>query len=199
MVLIVTFGSTLLFHLEFAIYAGVFLSLALYLTRTSHPYIVALSPDPADSRRRFTDLDEKSLPECPQLKILRIDGSLFFGAVNHVAEFLEKTDECNPRHLLIVGIGIYFLDVSGALMLTQEAQRRKKLGKQLWLCRIKHDVHDFLERGEYLEIIGSDHLFSTESKAISEIFDKLDRNICRLCTVRIFQECREQNLPDSGA
>lgn len=193
-VLLVTFGSTLLFHLEFAIYTGVFLSLALYLTRTSHPHIAALSPDPEDLRRRFTDLDEKSLPECPQLKILRIDGSLFFGAVNHVAEFLEKTDEDDPRHLLIVGIGINFIDVSGALMLTQETHRRKKLGKHLWLCRIKHEVHDFLERGEYLDIIGSEHLFSTESKAISEIFDRLDRNRCRSCTARIFQECRESDM-----
>jgi len=189
LVLLVTFAGTLLFHLEFAIYAGVFLSLAAYLTQTAHPRIAVLAPDPQDPRRRLVNTERRELKECPQLKILRIDGSLFFGAVNHVAEALEKIDEDHPRHLLIVGIGINFIDVSGALMLTQETMRRKKSDKKLWLCRMKHEVHDFLERGEYLDIIGDDHLFSTENKAISEIIRRLDHEICRSCGVRIFEEC----------
>lgn len=118
-VLAVTFLGTLFFELEFAIYAGVLLSLALYLARTSHPYIPVLAPDPDDPRRRLTDLEEKPLVECPQLRIIRIDGSLFFGAVNHVAEALERID----RHVLIVGVGINFIDVSSVLMLTHEVER----------------------------------------------------------------------------
>lgn len=185
-VLAVTFLSTLLFELEFAIYAGVLLSLALYLARTSHPHITALAPDPDDPRRRLTDLEEKSLVECPQLKIIRIDGSLFFGAVNHVAEALERID----RRVLIVGVGINFIDVSGALMLTHEAQRRRKRGQHLFLCRLHHDVNDVLQHGGHLDVIGKDRVFSTDANAISAIFERLDRRICLKCTARIFDECQ---------
>ncbi len=185
-VLATTFLATLLFELEFAIYAGVLLSMALYLSRTSHPHITALAPDPADPRRRLTDLEEKPLPECPQVKIIRIEGSLFFGAVNHVAEALEEID----RHVLIVGEGINFIDVSGAMMLTHEVQRRRKRGQYIYLCRLHHEVNASLQRGEHLEIIGTDRVFSTDANAIEAIFGRLDRRICRRCAARIFEECR---------
>jgi len=184
-VLGVTFLGTLFFELEFAIYAGVLLSLALYLARTSHPHITVLAPDPDDPRRRLTDLEEKPLVECPQLRIIRIDGSLFFGAVNHVAEALERID----RHVLIVGVGINFIDVSGVLMLTHEVVRGRKQGRHIFLCRLHHDVNDVLQHGGHLEVIGKDRVFSTDASAIAEIFERLDRGICRRCTARIFEEC----------
>lgn len=190
-VLAVTLAGTLFFQLEFAIYAGVLLSLAFYLTRTSHPYIRVLAPNPNDPRRRLTDIEEINLNECPQLKIVRIEGSIFFGAANHVAEGLEKVDTDAPKYLLIVGVGINFVDVTGAILLTQEALRRRKFKKDLFLCRINHHVLEFLERGEYLKIIGSDHVFPTEFSAISSIFQYLDKTICSQCQFRIFEECQK--------
>ncbi len=184
-VLLVTFSATLLLELEFAIYAGVMLSLALYLSHTSHPDITVLAPDPDDPRRRLTDLEEKLLPQCPQLKIIRIDGSLFFGAVNHAAEAIEAI----RRRVLIVGVGINFVDVSGAMMLGHEAKKRRRNGNSLYLCSLHHRVSDFLYRSHYIELIGDDHIFPTESKAISEIFRRLDTGICRRCPYRIFEEC----------
>ncbi len=44
-VLLVTFLATLFLDLEFAIYAGVLLSLVLYLNRTAHPRIANLVPN----------------------------------------------------------------------------------------------------------------------------------------------------------
>jgi len=126
-ILVATFSSTLLFEIEFAIYTGVLLSLAIYLTRMAHPHIQSLVPYPDDPRRRMKDLVDNELPECPQLKIIRIDGSLFFGAANHVSEIFEEIDGNDPKHLLIVGSGISYIDISGAMMLVQEAQRRRSL------------------------------------------------------------------------
>jgi len=86
-VLATTFLATLFLELEFAIFLGVMLSLILYLSRTSRPRVVPRVPDPNDPRRKFTT--DSRLPECPQLKIVRIDGSLFFGAVPHVRDVLK--------------------------------------------------------------------------------------------------------------
>ena len=61
----------------------------------------------------FTD---GTLPECPQFKIMRIDGSLFFGAVNHVEEAMQHVDALHPqqKHLMVVAKGINFVDIAGA-------------------------------------------------------------------------------------
>ncbi|MEZ4526560.1 MAG: SulP family inorganic anion transporter [Desulfobacterales bacterium] len=190
LVLLVTFAGTLFFQLEFAIYAGVLLSFSMYLTRTSHPHIAVMAPDPADPRRRFREVNASDLRECPQLKIIRINGSLFFGAANPVAEMMEEMDAGDPKNLLIVGHGINFIDVSGAMMLAQEARRRRKMHRALYLCRINREVHHFLEHGDFLPEIGEQHIFATEYEAISQVFRKLDHDLCRCCTCRIFEECR---------
>ena len=127
-VLATTFLATLFVELEFAIYVGVMLSLVMYLMRTARPGIVTRVPDPASPNRHL--VTDPKLPECPQLKIVRVDGSLFFGAVDHVQGVLQSLLAQHPeqRHLLIVGNGINFIDVAGAEMLVQEAERRRKLG-----------------------------------------------------------------------
>jgi len=48
-------------------------------------------PDPDDPGRQLTEISQTDLMECPQLRILRINGSLFFGAANHVSEILDKS------------------------------------------------------------------------------------------------------------
>ena len=77
-ILLVTFLSTLFLELEFAIYIGVFLSLVLFLSRTSTPDMVVMAPDPAKKSRQLTDIAKCNLHECPRLKIIRIDMSPLF-------------------------------------------------------------------------------------------------------------------------
>lgn len=189
MILAATFFGTLFFEIEFAIYTGVLLSLAIYLTRMSHPRIQSIVPSSTGNRRRMKDLANDDLPECPQLKIIRIDGSLFFGAANYVSEALEEIDEESPGDLLIVGAGISYIDISGALMLVQEADRRRALNKNLYLCRMGREVMHFLRIGGYLKEIHGENFFESKQIAITQIVSKLGRQICSTCPYRIFNEC----------
>ncbi|MEZ5480505.1 MAG: SulP family inorganic anion transporter, partial [Thiolinea sp.] len=87
-VLGVTFFGALLLDLEFAIFAGVMLSLILYLEKVSKPRMVTRAPDPTQPNRSFSS--DPHLPQCPQLRFLRIDGSLFFGSVSHLEDKFDK-------------------------------------------------------------------------------------------------------------
>ena len=187
-VLIATFAATLLVALEFAIYAGVILSLVFYLKRTSTPRIVSILPDPDSKHPLFVSAEHKRLPYCPQLRIIRIEGSLFFGAVNHVQEYLQNIRE--PR-LLIVGNGMNFVDIVGAQMLLQESIRRRGAGGDLYLCNLKEGVLRTLKRNNLIERLGEDHIFMNKGQAIHNIYDQLDPAICKTCTARIFQECNQ--------
>lgn len=190
-VLASTFFATLFLELEFAIYLGVFLSLVLYLNRTSKPRIVELVPDPYDDKRKLTNIAHKPLTACPQLKVLRIDGSLFFGAVNHIAEQLQRFGEESPhqRHILIIADGINFIDAAGAEALIAEANRRRKLGGDLYLSGLKKPVHDFLARGGFLDELGAGHVFISKYDALAGIFEHMDRPTCNTCAARVFLEC----------
>ena len=188
-VLAVTFFATLFLELEFAIMAGVLLSLALYLNRTSRPRLLTRVPNPRSLGRDF--VTDPSLPECPQLKLVRLDGSLFFGAVSHVAETLAKMEEKQPgqKHLAIVASGVNFIDVAGAELLEQEAKRRRELGGGLYLIRVKPGVCEPLTRGGYLDEIGKENVFTGKTEAIAWATSRVDPEICRSCTARIFREC----------
>lgn len=189
-VALTTFLATLFVELEFAIYVGVLLSLVIYLNRTSKPRIVSLVPNPAAGGAFVTAALDR---ECPQLKIVRIDGSLFFGAVDHVQEALHRFAVENPgqRHLLIIGNGINFVDIAGAELLVHEARRRQALGGGLYLSKIKDEVRRTLERTHTLREIGEDNVFDNKAQAIAHVFRRLDEERCRRCTLRIFNECAQ--------
>ena len=89
--------------------------------------------------------------------MLRIDGSLFFGAVEHVRDELEAARAQRPelRHLLLVGSAINFVDASGADLLAHEARALRNNGVTLYLCKLKPQVHDVLKRGGQLDVIES--------------------------------------------
>lgn len=194
-VMLATFLAALLVNLEFAVFAGVLLSLMVYLTRTSRPLVLDVKPDPAPDSYHFTA--DSGLPDCPQLKMVRVNGSLFFGAVDHVQRSLEQIDEINPRqkHVLIVASGINFIDIAGAEMLAREARRRRRIGGGLYFYRLKDAARALLERGGYMAEIGRDNVFPVKTRAVAAIYPRLDPDICRACRVRIFRECKVA-LPD---
>ena len=188
-VMLATFGSVLFFNLEVAIFVGVVLSIFFYLNRTSHPNVTTLAPDAGAPRRRFSA--DPKLPECPQVKIARIDGSLFFGAVSSVIEQLRRFEQRRPpqKNLLVVTSGMNFIDMDGAEALANEARRRRTMGGQLYFIGIKDTVAHVLERTGFLDAIGRDNIFDSKTAALQNVYACLDKEICANCTKHIFQEC----------
>jgi len=190
LILATTFFATLFVELEFAIYVGVMLSLILYLMRTARPEIISLVPDNENEKRTMSIATSQM--ECPQLKIIEINGSLFFGAVDHVQRNLREFSERNPdqKHLLIVGSGINFIDIAGAEMILQESERRKKRGGGLYIVKVKEQVCGILKRGGYLQRFGAENVFMSKKDAIGAIYEEMNRDICAKCERRIFKECK---------
>jgi len=189
-VLGVTLLATLLAPLPYAILTGVIASLVVYLNRTSRPQIRAVLPDPRHSERRFGPLAQ-GLAECPQLKIVTVEGSLYFGAIDHFETHLNTLREIasGQRHLLIVSRNINFVDVAGAEALVREARARRWAGGRLWLQGLRKPVEDVLRNSGILEEIGEDAVFRDKDDALAHIFERLDPQTCARCSARIFNEC----------
>lgn len=189
-VLALTFAATLLLELEFAILVGVALSLLVYLNRTSRPSMRSLVPNPRHPTRKMAE-PEPGMAECPQLKILRVEGSIYFGAVSHVGAHFDTLRELYPqqKHLLLLSKSINFVDVAGAELLAHEAERRRAMGGRLYFYSLRQPVADMLEHSGFSSRIGQDNIFDRRTEAISGAFAHLDRSICARCRVRIFKEC----------
>ena len=131
------------------------------------------------------------MAECPQLKILRVEGSIYFGAVSHVGAHFDTLHEQYPqqKHLLLLSKSINFVDVAGAELLAREAERRRAMGGRLYFYGLRQPVADMLEHGGFSRQIGQDNIFDRRSEAISGAFARLDHSICARCRVRIFTEC----------
>ena len=179
MVFSVTFAATLLLPMEFAIYLGVLLSLVLYLRRTSQPNITALAS--GRGAKKLVDAQRSNLPECDVIKIVRIDGALFFGAVDYVQTTLMAIPQ---KHVLIVASGINFIDLAGTELLANEAKRLAAKGGGLYLCNVNGRVIKPIIRNGHLSTIGKRHIFATKALALSTIDAKLSDHSCAGCENR---------------
>ncbi len=168
--LTVTFIATLSIRLEAAIFVGMLVSLFVYLNRTTHPRISRVLPDSDAGLRMFPIAHDA--PNCPQLDIVRIDGSLFFGAIEHIRDALDAARAQRPdvRHVLIVGSAINFVDAAGAALLAQIARDLRASGGMLHLCNLKPWVCDVLERSGQIDVIGRDNIYDTKDAAIRAIY-----------------------------
>ena len=196
-ILWVTMIGTLI-DLEKGIFFGILLSLTIYLYRVSRPGMLAVVPAKEEGAYHFVSAEGHQ--QCPQVSIMRINGALFFGAVDNVRDKLRQIDEINPlkKTVLIAARGITFVDVAGAEMLAQESRRRRNLGGGLYFYSCKEATSDFLRKTGKLDDIGKSNFFPIMADWIKPVYATLDAEICSNCKARIFAECQEK-LPNGQA
>jgi SulP family sulfate permease len=191
--MLVTFLGTLFLDLEFAVLAGILLSFALYIMKTSVPRVFTVLPD--KEFKHFIAQQPEQEP-CPQLGILKISGDLYFGAVSHIEEAIHRhlTHHPEQRFLLLRMQGVNQCDFSGIHMLEAILRLCQERGGDLFLMKIQQPVLEFMRSTGFYSRLGADH-FLAEDDSIEYLFQKvLDPAICIYeCHMRAFKEC--QNLP----
>lgn len=196
-ILVVTFASTLLLALEFAIYLGVLLSLALYLKRTARPPMVPVAPASERADDEASDAGQGTLPEC-RVKVLRVDGSLFFGAVDHVQWTLHQHTAEGYRHIVLVGHGVNFIDFAGAELLAREAARLRALGGELYFCSFKSPALVLLRQARYQETLTEANCFASADEALTSLARRFDTGSFGPPGARM-EGVREPPLPEEDA
>jgi SulP family sulfate permease len=177
--------GTLFFDLEFALLAGIIASFYFYMERTSKPNIAILGLNAED---RLVNLirDEKA-KECSNIKIIRIDGSLYFGSIEKIADYLDHLYKENKiHHVLISAEGINFIDLAAAEWLSNEIINWQKNRGGIYISELKIVSQDVLRKGGFINRIGENIFFKDNKSAIAAIHKKLDKP----CEVKVFEECK---------
>lgn len=185
-----TFLGTLFLDLQQALVIGIFFSLFFYLEKTSKPHIAVLG---LNKTKRFVNIiRDESVKQCPQLNIIRVDGSLYFGSVESISNyFSDLYDNSDDKHLLVIADGINFIDLASAEWLTNEVKKWESTNRIIYFSGMKLVSQNVLIRGGFFKEIGKDHFFKDKGKAIQAIYQKLNKNVCETCEVKAFIECAE--------
>jgi len=221
-VALATMAATVTIRLEIAILLGMILSLMSFLYRTSKPAMRTMGFDSRGLDRQFVVIDNspdagletkkssgpdgpdegprQALPECPQLKLLRMEGEVYFGATQHVADILHalRTQPQPQKHLLVMGKSMNFIDLAGAELWEAELAARRAMGGDLYFHRPRPEVIRMWRKTGFTSVLGPEHQFPDKFTAIATIFNTLDPEICRHCTARIFWECKTAPGPDTA-
>ncbi|MEF7613125.1 SulP family inorganic anion transporter [Aquincola sp. MAHUQ-54] len=192
-----TLAATVTLRLEVAILFGTMLSLVSYLHRTSRPAMRTMGFDSRIAHDRpFVVIDGHppgALPECPQLKLLRMEGSIYFGATAHVADRLHELRKGGEggvqKHLLVMSKSMNFIDLAGAELWEAEMSARRAMGGDLYFHRPRPAVLDAWARIGFIDRLGEDHLYRDKRSALADIVPRLDPGICARCEARIFFDC----------
>ncbi|MDE1951002.1 MAG: SulP family inorganic anion transporter, partial [Burkholderiales bacterium] len=185
--------ATLVTRMDMAILIGTVASLVVYLQRTSRPAMRSMGFETMEAERRLEVVDDSSaaLPECPQLKLLRMEGSVYFGAVQHVSDRLHGLREApgHARHLLVMSKSMNFIDHAGAELWETELRTRRAEGGDLYFHRPRPGVIETWEASGFSAQLGRDHVFDDKRSAIAAIVPRLDPAVCAACRARVFWEC----------
>lgn len=166
----ITCLATLVLSLEFAIYIGVLTSLLIYLQQTSHPKVLTMISDPNDPYGLVRIKSSDKQTEDDVLKIIRIDGSIYFGSVSHIEKELHDLMNIpSPQNsILIIGDGMTLIDLAGAEMLLRLKSRLNSVNGELYLSDLKPDARTFLFKSPYWKLLnGRDHVFNYAHEAVN--------------------------------
>ena len=163
-----TIAVTLLLGVEPGVIAGVGLSLALHVWRTSRPHAAVVGRVPETGH--FRNVKRHKVLTDPRILTIRIDESLTYLNARWLEEFVLDTvaDHQEAKHLVLLCSAVNSIDASALESLEAINHRLADAGIKLHLSEVKGPVLDRLERSSLLgELTGQ--VFLSQDEAFSNL------------------------------
>ncbi len=157
--LVVTFAACLVFPLSTAFYVGVVLSVILYLRKAATPMIVEVG---VGTKGEILPLS--LLSPHPTVKVIDVEGELFFGAVDFFQRAFEALAARTDVRVVILRLkNAHHLDATTCLALQHVHSYLEKQGISLLLCGVSEPDWKVLTRSGLSRLIGSENLFPNDT------------------------------------
>jgi len=145
----VTILAVLFVGVEIGILAGVGLSLALFLCRTSRPHVAIVGKVPGTEH--FRNVDRHEVVTQPEILSIRIDESLYFANARFLEDTIYDAVATRPelKNVVLMCPAVNLIDASALESLEAIAHRLEAAGVGFHLSEIKGPVMDRLERSDF--------------------------------------------------
>jgi SulP family sulfate permease len=152
-----TFLATLLIPLEFAIVVGVFLNLGLYLRKASRLHLVEMVES---GKGRFLEVPLHDRSGQKQVIFLQIEGELFFGVADELAERLGALAQSNARVVIFRLRRTHSIDSTVLQVMQRFVRQIQSRGGHVILCGLKTELLQPLRAFGLVDLIGADNVFA---------------------------------------
>ncbi len=158
-----TIVLTLVFGVELGVSAGVILSIALFLYKTSRPHIAEVGLVPGT--QHFRNIDRHKVLTHPEVVTLRMDENLYFANSRYIEDYLlDRVAKGGLRHVVLMCPAVNEIDLSALEALEDMNRQLWDAGITLHLSEVKGPVMDRLRRTHFLEEL-SGQVFLTQYAA----------------------------------
>jgi SulP family sulfate permease len=163
-----TIGVVLTIGVEAGIVAGVALSIALYLWRTSRPHIAIIGQVPGTEH--FRNVERHAVITSPTVLSIRVDESLYFANARYLEDRLYDEIARRPevRHAVLVCPAVNYIDASALDSLEVIVERLRQAGVAFHLSEVKGPVLDRLRRSDFLGRL-TGRVFLSQHQAMTEL------------------------------
>lgn len=162
-VLWITLLSCIFFSFDVAFYIGVILSITLYLKKAALPQLVEYD---IDESGELLNVDLSHLQEHKTIRVIKIEGELFFGAADLFQTTLKTIaeDDTSTRVIILQLKNARDIDATVCLALQQLCDYLRGSGRYLIACGITQQIWDVLSDSGMIEHIGKRNLFVFDEK-----------------------------------
>ncbi|MEH6714730.1 SulP family inorganic anion transporter [Parasphingorhabdus flavimaris] len=163
-----TIGVTLLAGVEPGVIAGVGLSLALFLWRSSRPHAAIVGRVPESEH--FRNVDRHKVFTDPRILTIRIDESLTYLNARWLEEFIleQVAEQKTVRHVILMCSAVNAIDASALESIEAINHRLDDGGISLHLSEVKGPVMDRLKRSHFLDQL-SGKVYLSQNAAYSAL------------------------------
>lgn len=157
-VLWTTLLSCVFLSLDVAFYIGVVLSITLYLKKSAVPQLVEYD---IDDSGELLNLDFTRSHEHKTIRVIKVEGELFFGAADIFQTTLKTIaeDDTSTRVIILQLKNARDIDATACLALQQLFDYLKGSGRHLVACGMTQQIWDVLSDSGIVEQIGKENLF----------------------------------------
>jgi sulfate permease, SulP family len=158
----ITFFSTLILPLEYAIYLGILLTILIFLGESSHVNLKYLV---ADSDGEFYEYPLKRITrQNPNIAIINIEGDLYFAAIEDLQQKLEQVLNMNIKVLILRFRRTHLLASTGVRALDYLIRTAYGKGIQVLFCGVQNEIQTPMESAGILDILGEEKIFRSDDK-----------------------------------
>lgn len=147
----ITIVLTLAMGVELGIVAGVSLSLAIYLYRTSKPHYAIVGRVP--ETEHFRNIKRHDVICAPEILTIRVDESLYFANARYLEDIVYQhiADQPKTKHVILMCPAVNLIDASAFESLEAINHRLKDAGVSFNLSEVKGPVMDRLQKTDFVE------------------------------------------------
>lgn len=167
LVLLATFGLTVLVDLTVALQVGIVLASFLFMRRmaliTDAGYVRGMLGEGEEDARESAKLDALEIP--PGVEQFKVYGTLFFGAASKFKDALRRV-EAPPKVLILRLRDVLAIDATGLRALEDVVESAHRQGTKLLLTGVHPQPLAAMERAGLLERIGGDAVVADLAAAV---------------------------------